>query len=165
MSWVEHFRLKYAYNEWANGKILAAADGLSDEEMLEERPGSYGSLANDLSHLVRVQYAWHSVVTETRFSPPAEVPEVGVLPAIRGQFDESHQMLRALAESFSDEWLTATVHPTRGGKKYEMVRWHVLEHLANHGEQHRAEVGLGLLSLERSPGDLDFIDYAMGNVK
>jgi uncharacterized damage-inducible protein DinB len=164
MSWVEHFRLKYAYNEWANGKVLGAAAGLSDEELLAERQGSYGSLVNDLSHIVRVQYAWHSVVTETQFSPPPELPETGVLPALVSWFDDSHRKLREMADSFSEEWLTATVHPSRGGKTYDMVRWHVLEHLANHGTTHRAEIGIALLGLDRSPGDLDFIDYAQGNV-
>jgi uncharacterized damage-inducible protein DinB len=103
------------------------------------------------------------VVTETQFSPPPELPETNILPTLKAWFEDSHAMWRELAGSFSEDWLTAVVHPSRGGKKYEMIRWHVLEHLANHGTQHRAEIGLVLLALDRSPGDLDFIDYATGN--
>lgn len=164
MSWIEHFRLKYAYNEWANNKILDAAEGITDEELLGEQQASYGNLASDFSHLVRVQFAWHSVVTETQFTPLPELPETGIFRVLRKQYDESHKMLRDVAGLFSEDWLTTVVHPSRGGKKYEMIRWHVLEHLANHGAQHRAEIGLVLLAMDRSPGDLDFIDYATGNV-
>ena len=164
MSWIDHLRSKYAYNEWANGKILGAATGMSDEEMHTVRL-SYGTLANELSHVVRTQYAWYSVLTETQFSPPPEVPETNVMKAIQDWFDESHTMFRELAATFTDDWLEAEVHPSRGGKQYTLTRWWVTEHLTNHGTAHRAEIGLTLLSLDRSPGDLDYIDFVTGNVK
>jgi len=165
MGWIDNLRSKYAYNEWANNKVLGAAAGLSDEEMLAARPGSYESLANDFSHLVRTQYAWYSVLTETQFSPPPEIPEIGVMQALNDWFNESHAMFRELAKTFSEDWLVAEVHPSRGGKQYTLTRWWVTEHLATHGVAHRAEIGKVLLTLDRSPGDLDFIDFVTGNVK
>lgn len=159
MSWVEHIRGTYDYNQWANEKVLEAAGRLSDEQLLGESGGSRGTLAENLVHLVETQMGWTAVVTEMDYPTPFELPGRDILAALRGRFDESHRRLREVTDGLTEESLSAIVRPKRGGREYAYPRWQLLMHVANHSTQHRAEIGLSLLALDASPGDLDAIFF------
>ncbi|HEY5625508.1 MAG TPA: DinB family protein [Dehalococcoidia bacterium] len=159
MSWVEHVRGAYAYNEWANQRLLDAAAKLSDEQLTSERGGSRGSVADNLSHLVNTQVGWADTINETEFTAQEPLPKTEIMTALRRRFAESHTQLREIADGLTDESLAAVVRRERGGRIHGFPRWQMLLHLANHGTQHRAEIGLALLALDASPGDLDAIYF------
>jgi uncharacterized damage-inducible protein DinB len=159
MSWVEHVRQKIAYNEWANEKVFVAAASVDDAQLNAERPGtSYGSLARDLSHLVRVQGWWHSVAADTTFEPEDE-PASEVMAALRRQLDTSNASLRELATSLTEASLDSPRERSRDGETHTWSQWQVIEHLLNHSTHHRAETGQVLYGLGASPGDMDFLFY------
>lgn len=159
MSWIEQIRAAYAYNGWANGRLLEAAGKLTDEQLVSERGGSRGSLAENMAHLVNTQVGWSDVIAETDFTPQPPLPEQGIIAALRQRFAESHDRLSEITDGLTDESLAAVVHRERGGQIHGYPRWQMLMHLANHGTQHRAEIGLSLLALDASPGDLDAIYF------
>ena len=49
--------------------------------------------------------------------------------------------------------------PIFAGTPRQVVLAHSIMHVVNHGTAHRAETGLLLERLGRSPGDLDYIYY------
>jgi uncharacterized damage-inducible protein DinB len=159
MSWIDQVRSAYAYNQWANDKVLDAAAQLSDEELTRKRPGSYGSLAADLAHIVSTQQGWLSFLAGEERPPRWEPPREDVIPTLRQHFDASHERLRTWTSRVSEADLDRRVTTTHDGKEYAWQAWQVLFHLANHGTQHRAEAGIVLLELGASPGDLDAIDF------
>ena len=159
MSWTEHVRSAYAYNEWANNRVVDAAAGLTDEQLTNERGGSRGSLAENLAHLVSTQVGWSDVISEADFTPQPSLPETDVMAALRTRFDESHARLREITDGLTPESLAAVVRRERGGAMHGYPRWQMLLHLATHGTQHRAEIGVALLALDASPGDLDAIYF------
>lgn len=159
MSWGEHVRGSYFYNEWANGRLLDAAAKLSDEQLVNERGGSRGSVADNLEHLVDTQIGWSAVISEKGRSLPWERPAEGIAAALRARFDESDAWLREITGGLTDESLAAVVRTLHGGEMHGFPRWQMLLHLVNHGTQHRAEIGLALLALDASPGDLDAIGF------
>jgi len=156
---LEMVRSLYAYNEWANNRVLAAAAALDDAALTREHPGSHGSIAADLAHVVGAQVSWHSLLAGIARPERAPVPTANILATLRARFDESHGALKPVLEALTEESLTGTLSSTWGGEPIELVRWHVLVHVANHGTQHRAEVGIALLEAGASPGDLDFIYF------
>ena len=159
MSWSEHVRGTYAYNEWANDRLLEAAGKLSDERLASEPGGSRGNVADNLAHLVNTQVGWSDVISETDFTPQPPLPEQDIMAALRQRFAESHARLREIIGGLTDESLTAVVRRERGSQVHGYPRWQMLLHLATHGTQHRAEIGLSLLALDASPGDLDAIYF------
>ncbi len=58
MSKLEMIGALYGYNEWANGRVLEAASGLSEEEFRREMGASYGSVGASLAHIVGAQMVW-----------------------------------------------------------------------------------------------------------
>jgi uncharacterized damage-inducible protein DinB len=159
MSWVEQIQQAYAYNQWANDKVLAAAAGLSDEELTRERTGSKGSIAADLAHIVGAQQGWFSLLAGGERPPRWQPPAEDVIPTLRQHFDASDERLRAWTGRLTEADLDRVIKTTYEGQEYTYLVWQVLFHLANHGTQHRAEVGIALLELGASPGDLDAIFY------
>lgn len=159
MSWTEHVRGTYAYNEWANIRLLDAAAKLTDEQLKNERGGSRGALAENLAHLVNTQVGWSDTISESDFTLQQPLPETGIIDAFRERFDASHRRLREITAGLTDEALATVVRRERGGQMHGWPRWQMLLHLATHGTQHRAEIGVALLALDASPGDLDAIYF------
>ncbi len=159
MTWTEHVRGTYAYNEWANSRLLDAAARLTDEQLTSERGGSRGSLAENLAHLVNTQVGWSDVISEADFTPQPPLPEKDIMAALRTRFGESHARLREITDGLTPESLAAVVRRERGGQMHGYPRWQMLLHLATHGTQHRAEIGVALLALAASPGDLDALFF------
>ena len=62
----------YEYGVWANERLLAIAETLSDEEL--RRPFWQGtrSLFDDFLHLCRVDYSWFAGCSKGTLPPPAE---------------------------------------------------------------------------------------------
>jgi uncharacterized damage-inducible protein DinB len=160
MTWAEHFQARFAYNAWANQKIIEAASTLSDEDLARKRVGtSYGTLADDLTHLSGVQRMWGNIAAGEGGIAPVEPPAAGIVVFVREQLAESQAKLDALASGSTNESLDATVTAKRGGETYEWPRWQVLEHLANHSAHHRAEIGQALFAAGANPGDMDFVYF------
>jgi uncharacterized damage-inducible protein DinB len=159
VSWVEQIQTAYRYNEWANNKILAAAAQLDDEELAGQRVGSGGSIANDLSHIVVAQQNWLALLVGEPRPAPWEPPQIDVISTLRQHYDASHERLREHMRRLSEDELTRTITTEWQGEMYTYHTWQILLHLANHGTQHRAEVGIALLALDASPGDLDLDDF------
>jgi len=149
----------YRYNQWANEKILAAASGVADEELGRERGTSMGSIANDLAHVVWAQDRWLARLESDALPDRFEAPATGVNAWLRERFDDSHRRLREYAGRLTEDELKRTMNIEWQGDTFRYEVWQILMHLANHGTQHRAEVGIALLALDASPGDLDLDDF------
>ena len=159
MSWLEQIRASYRYNRWANDKVLDAASKVSDEDLVRDRVSSRGSIANDLSHIVGTQQSWFSTLVGEERPARWNPPQTDVIATLRNHYDASHERLRVYTERLTDADLERVIKVSRGGEDYEFLPWRILFHLANHGTQHRAEVGIALLSLDASPGDLDAVFF------
>lgn len=159
MSWVEQVQTACAYNEWANEKVLVAAAGVTDEELARERVVSMGSIAKELAHIVAAQESWSCRLRGEEPSKGPEAPQSNVVSTLRQRYDASHAWLREYTGRLADDELDRVIDVEWQGETYTYTAWKMLMHLANHGTQHRAEVGIALLALDASPGDLDLDDF------
>ena len=130
----------YAYNEWANARVLAAASGLTDAELREDRAGM-ASIAETLRHIASAQHGWWCFWTEHRTVHLPEVPAEGVMEALSGLVSRSHDELRAFAESLDEAALERDrIEDTDDEGRPVMFRlWEMMVHVVNHGTQHRSE--------------------------
>lgn len=149
----------YHYNEWANETVLAAAAGVSDEELARERTVSMGSIANELAHIVAAQESWSARLSEGAPTSSPEPLNEGIVATLRKRYDVSHAWLQEYTGRLTDDELARVIDIEWQGDVYNYRAWKILMHLANHGTQHRAEVGIALLALDASPGDLDLDDF------
>lgn len=54
----------YAYNAWANAQVFAICRDIDQVRLDEDAPGTYGTLAETLKHLVQVEVAYAYMLQE-----------------------------------------------------------------------------------------------------
>ncbi len=140
--------------------MLAAASGLSEEELGRELGASFGSVQGNLVHTVGAQIVWLARWTRSERIGMPQVEEGRVLEAMRDAYASSHAALRRFAESLTEENVTRAVsYRDREGNAFERPLGELMLHLVNHGTHHRAETAMLLTSLGKPPRQLDYLYF------
>lgn len=150
-------QLLFSYNHWANERVLAAADRVSEEQYLAPAAVSYGSLRGTLVHELSVEWLWRQRMEGA--SPAGGLAEVDfpTVAALRERWRDEEQAMRSFLATLTDEEIQRTLYYRRfNGEPAANVLWHLLVHVVNHGTQTRSEAGVLLAQYGQSPGDIDF---------
>jgi uncharacterized damage-inducible protein DinB len=149
-------RTLFAYNAWANARILDAAARVPAEQFATAALGAC-NLRDTLLHILVAEsiwrLRWQGIVPES-VEFPSEFP---TLESVRAQWREEDRQLAAFLDTLGDVDLDGTITYRRSDSEaLTRTLWHLLLHVVNHGTQHRAELALLLTALGHSPGDVDF---------
>ena len=145
----------YAYNEWANRRVLAAVSRVSDARMRDDIGAGSGSMLDALRHTVGAQSGWLAFWRGESYDRPVYGASHGMADLI-ARFDRSHDDLRRFLDAMPAAGLDAELVDDEGAVHSRWKQWHLLLHVVNHGTQHRAEAGVALAEAGESPGDLDY---------
>lgn len=140
----------FEHNNWANTLTLHACLALSDQQLdAEPLTGAYGTIRDTLTHLIRAQSGYLSLLTipfEQRTRPATTFDELPDLLATSGK------QLLALAAGASDKGLPA---PLRTLDDHHVEPWVVLLQVINHATEHREQINSMLTALGVTPPELD----------
>ena len=143
-----------AYNQWADERVLAAVAGMSAEELERPRDAYFGSIADNLWHVLSAQHRWLARWQGAPLPPP-ERPAILSWPAA---YAASHAGLSRFVAPLTAADLQRVVSYTlRVAATGAQPLGQLVVHLVNHGTHHRAETGLLLDRIGRSPGDFDYV--------
>ena len=154
----------YEYDIWANTRLLAKAEMLSDEQLHRKFSDGYKPLLENFAHLAAASWRWYKALAQEPVAPlsPADFAVLtDSLPAARAKLEGIYAERRAFIASLTDEQLHATITRTRGDSSYTILLWQGFMQAANHATQHRSEIAAMLTDLGQSPGDLDFLWYCL----
>lgn len=161
----DEIRLLFDFHYWANGRILAAVDRLTAQQYTQTMPGlSMGSIRNTLVHMLAAEHIWRLRCLEGQ-SPTWLLGEEDMpsFDALRFMWTEEEAAMRAGLERLTNDALLGRLaYRTTNEKPMEETLWPILDHVVNHGTQHRAEAAVALTAFGRSPGDIDLIVYLRG---
>jgi uncharacterized damage-inducible protein DinB len=74
----------------------------------------------------------------------------------------THVEFRNFAESLTDASVGRIVdYKNSQGRPFQMPLDQLITHVVNHGTHHRAETGMLLERIGRSPGDMDYVYYCL----
>lgn len=148
--------LLFQYKDWANQRILDAAEKLSDWQLSAPNDFGWGSLRGVLVHTLDAEYIWRILLADgvdVEALDPEDFPDVA---GIRARWAAERRAFWNYLEQLSDEALKACLgHEALGGLRREAL-WRLLFHVVNHGSQHRAECAALLTGFGYSPGGVDF---------
>ncbi|HEX7101973.1 MAG TPA: DinB family protein [Nitrolancea sp.] len=161
---LEPYRLLYAYNRWANARVLDHAEKLTPEQLLAPNTRSFGSVRDTLVHLVENEFFWSGLIwpgkaIDIDWKPfefdPNDYPDVA---AIRARWTEIESDLAAFIDELTPDGENSPeriVVWTDNGKMFRRPLWPELLSVAMHATQHRSEIAVMLTEYGCSPGDLD----------
>ena len=153
---------EFAYNHWANGRILDQAENGDGRTVGVEGRSGRPQPRELLAPFFSIERVWrllsaHGLIRE------GEIPgmdQLANVAALRAFSDTEAQYMDVLLRDWSDDSFSEEVLVTRwDGRTYPLVRWHMLHHLLMHSMQHRSEAAVLLTQYGRSPGDIDFLFF------
>jgi uncharacterized damage-inducible protein DinB len=151
----------YSYDAHATTKIFEAAAKLSPEALEKSMSGqSHGGVRSTLFHMLRAMTVWCSSFAGDRVRVVLNPADFPTLDSVYARWREESDKMRAYVDGLSEEQIAeAQVINRPSAGEQRIVTWHMLQHVALHGVQHRAECAAMLTALGHSPGDLDFIYF------
>ncbi|MBX7235017.1 MAG: DinB family protein [Caldilineales bacterium] len=162
MSNQTQFKALFDYQYRTTRQILACAARLSQADCHEQPGYGRGSIHDLLFHLLRAGQSWRQALVTGRQQSSSRPEEYPDLPSLQAGFEAESAAWQAFLDGLSPDEIEAEVELTNWrGDVAVLRRWAVLQHLILHGMQHHAELAQLLTAKGQSPGDIDFIFYAM----
>jgi len=167
----QQISLMATYNQWMNQKVYEAARGLSNEELLADRRGFFGSIFGTLNHLVLGDTVWlkrfaqhpaehRALASLSALDVPARLDQLAFadfheLSARRVWLD---QVIIDWAQSLSESDLDQDLHyRNMAGAATCKNFYSLLMHFFNHQTHHRGQVTTLLTQAGRDVGDTDLV--------
>jgi uncharacterized damage-inducible protein DinB len=153
----------YRYHEWADSRLLEAAARVPEEELCRAADIPFGSVKDNLLHILGSQVSW--VMRLTGQTPQLGAVEAGrVIPALRESFAWAHEGLSTYLRSLTEEDIERVVAVVEfeGNRPHNLQRplWEILLSVGSHGIAHRSEVSVVLARLGADPDQMDYSEFA-----
>lgn len=156
----EYTQNLFAYDGWANGRMMEACGSLSTEQFTRDLGSSFRSVRDTLAHVMGAQWLW---LERLHGRTPASLPatdQFSDLASLRTRWvqvqGELVQHVNGL--SAADLERRFDYRDTKGNPHYSLL-WQMLVHLANHGSYHRGQVTTMLRQLGAKPVSSDMIGF------
>jgi uncharacterized damage-inducible protein DinB len=155
---VDDLRRLHAYNLWATGALLDAADRATAEQLTQPLGSSFGTLLGTLQHMLGAEWVWLE-----RFNgrSPASFPGADgltTIAAIRRLWDEVSAGLDAVIAATPD-LDRAVAYRTFKGDSFAQPLGDLLQHVFNHGSYHRGQVAMSLRLLGLPAPSTDLVAF------
>ena len=154
----------YAFNRWANDKMLSSCRMLSPEQYAAEPVPGWGSVRSTVYHIAIVTDGWlRTLANDPDQSFPAEA-DVPTLDDAARILDRAYRTFDALVPTLTPEWLATPRTMSRRGRTAVLPPWAVLRHVVNHTTYHRGQVAAKLKRFGTQQPETDLIYWALEQV-
>jgi uncharacterized damage-inducible protein DinB len=153
-------RALFAYNAWANRKLLSALEVLSVEDYKRDLKTSFGGLHGTVSHIVWAEELW--LRRWQGAAPPAvaQGTDLDSLAAARQRWEaidaERSRYLAGLTEARLADVIV--VRPSAGGEFRHSLQ-ETLLHTVDHSTYHRGQLVAMLRQLGRQPPSAGLVGF------
>ncbi|MEP6694614.1 MAG: DinB family protein [Chloroflexota bacterium] len=154
--------LDYMY--WANRRVLESAARLTDAQFRLTSVIAGRDLRATLVHTLDVEMSWRRRLQrrpDEEWKKTLPVSDYQTVAALVDHWKRDEVEMRAWVASLDDDALARSADLDENvGRKDQFPLWYFLVHMVTHSHQHRSESAQLLTQLGRSPGDVDFLNYA-----
>ena len=163
---IDEIKLLYHYNDWADGRMLAACSRVSPEQYTASTSYERGGLGATMVHMldnvwqqrITLQGYYQEPLADEAAYDATELHEDAfpTLAALRERWLIEQREMRAYLDTLTEETLNGTIRYVISGALREYVMWHIVLDVIIHATQHRSEASALLTGYGQSPGDFNF---------
>ena len=130
----------FAYDRWANRKVLDACRKLPAEQYVAEPVPGWSSVRSTLSHIaLATEGNLRSLVSDPDDRMPTEA-ELTTVDDVARLLERAYRRFEELRPTLTPERLDAMLTLRAIGRTFTLPRWAVLRHIVNHSTYHRGQV-------------------------
>ena len=163
----DDFDSLYAYNRWANERVVASCRGLSKEEYerrVQNMGGGWPSVRDTLVHIGSATKAWHE---RFRGNSPSRLLTGADVPDLEGAvrlLDEADEILtRLVKETPAARRGDILAYTNLQGAVKKVPYWAVFRHAVNHASYHRGQISTMIRAMGKDPKPTDLVFWAIVN--
>ncbi len=150
----------FAYNRWADRRVLDACRNLSPEQYAAEPLPGWSSVRASVVHIASATGNWVRRLSGATAGGPLTEADLPTLDDVERRLEQSYQALDRLWPSLTPERLAAPMTLELRGKPLVLPPWVVLRHVVNHATYHRGQVASKLKRLGVEPPMTDLVFWA-----
>jgi uncharacterized damage-inducible protein DinB len=153
-------RRLYAYDAWANARMIDCIRALSEEQFTRRIDSSFPSIRETLAHIVMAEWLWLRRWTGENPTANPDWMEEPSLDTLVVQLQAIESERTELLARLSDEDL-ANDHPYRAmdGSPFSTDLGGQMAHVANHSTYHRGQLTTMLRQVGATPPATDLSFY------
>ncbi|MGB6876031.1 MAG: DinB family protein [Candidatus Acidiferrales bacterium] len=148
----------YAYNSWANHRVLDACAPLSAAQFTQNVISSFPTVRDTLAHIMLAEWLWlERWLGRSPGFPSGDFPD---LASIRTRWQKIETDLNAFIQKLPATDLDRVVeYKNTKGNAFSNPMWQMLQHLVNHGTYHRGQITTMIRQLGATPLTTDLIAF------
>jgi uncharacterized damage-inducible protein DinB len=157
---LDDIRSHYAYNEWANARLIGVMAGLDEERLSTPVVSSFPSALATFNHLVAAEWVW---LCRWQGNSPSSFPDWNDGAAfgfLQAKLMEVEAERRTFLASLNEERLQSELlYRTLNGQEYVTRLLDLFLHVVNHSSYHRGQLTTILRQIGATPVSTDIITY------
>jgi uncharacterized damage-inducible protein DinB len=160
----DDFASLFAFNRWANSKMLDACRKSTPEQYAAEPAPGWSAVRSTVYHLAIVTDVWVRILAgdpDTSVPTEAEVPGVDDAERI---LERAYRILDSLLPELGQEDLASPRRFSRPEWTVVVPPWVVLRHLVNHTTYHRGQIASKLKRFGVQQPETDLVFWAMEQI-
>ena len=153
-------RSLYAYNRWANHRVLDACRPVDPAAITRNLGNSFPSIRDTFAHILGAEWVW---LERWNHRSPKQFPDLAGLTdigAIEKRWEEIERGQQTFLDQLKDDQLSERIAYTNfKGERFEYSLGQMMQHLANHSTYHRGQVITMLKQLGAKTVSTDLLLY------
>jgi len=154
----------FAYDRWANAKVLDACRKLTAEQYVAEPVPGWSSVRSTIYHIA-LATEWN--LRTLAGSPEESIPTEAELPTVDDAarwLEHIYRRFEELRPALTPEQLNTLLTLHALGRTFTLPRWAVLRHIVNHASYHCGQVASKLKRFGIEAPNTDFFFWAIEQV-
>jgi uncharacterized damage-inducible protein DinB len=142
MDYLKLVSLLFDYNDWAFGLMWGSIDQLDDAQFTAELDYSFGSIHNQVIHIISSHRRWLDRLRMQDVSPHLKFSDFPTKHSAKAEWDNTQVEVLDYVHSLDQSDLDQEVAYELRGRSFQgkSRRWEILLHLANHSTDHRSQI-------------------------
>jgi uncharacterized damage-inducible protein DinB len=154
----------FAYDRWANRKVLDACRQLTAEQYVTEPVPGWSSVRSSIDHIVlATEFNLRALAGDSDDGIPTEA-ELATVDDAAQLLERAYRRFEELLPTLTPERLNAVLTLRAIGRTFTMPRWAILRHVVSHSTYHRGQIASKLKRLGIEQSNTDFFWWVIEQI-